>query len=425
MVETSATGRPSLDLSAVAEDIIPSADDTYDLGSNAKKWAALWVVLAMVTSLTVGGVVKLSISGGVLLINDSTQIQGDLTVDENLLVTGDLTVLGNTTQLNVTDVNINGSAFPVIDNLFDLGSALKRWRDLFIARTILLNGSMLADDNITASFFIGDGSQLHGIQHGNLDLYMLNNASDIGGSKILFTEPGGASATTLSKAITATGTEYQNWTTADGVPNLRDLLDGVNEMHLHARVTLSGKKDTTLLWKLYQNDSDGNMNLLFTSEESSILTTTLSGIDIHMIVDEAPLNLTDRLTIQLIANIAGAGGDPTVEVQIEGDSASRVELVVPGANVGTFLPYTGAINNLNTGVYNITTSGYFFGNGSQLSDVLTSFTESDPVWDSNETNVAFKNEANIFTANQNLTTKNVSAIDCIVFDSGGEICSGT
>ena len=37
---------------------------------------------------------------------------------------------------------------------------------------------------------------------------------------------------------------------------------------------------------------------------------------------------------------------------------------------------------------------------------------------------AFKNEANVFTAGQNLTGQNVTAIDCIIFDSGGKICSG-
>ncbi|KKL87186.1 hypothetical protein LCGC14_1937250, partial [marine sediment metagenome] len=115
--------------------------------------------------------------------------------------------------------------------------------------------------NVTAAYYIGDGSQLHGIQHGSLALFLINNASDISGSKILFTDVGVATPVTLSETITATDTEYQNWTTNDGVPNLHELLDGVNEMHIHARVTGAGTKDTTLLWKLFQNDTSGNMNL--------------------------------------------------------------------------------------------------------------------------------------------------------------------
>ena len=352
MVETSATGRPGVDFSAVAEDIIPSVDDTYDLGSLDKRWALLYVVLALLGSVTIGGVVNLAISGGVLVINDSTQIQGDLTVDENLIVTGNLTVLGNTTTLNVTEVNINGSAFPQFDNLFDLGKSAFRWRDIFLGGNALINGSVVADGNVTGSFFKGDGSQLTGIQHGGLDLFMLNNASDISGSKILFTDIGVQTSTTLSKGITATNTEYQNWTTNDGVPNLHLLVDGVNEMHIHARVTSSGAKDTTLLWKLFQNDTSNNINLLFTSKESLILTDTMTPFSILKSINDIDLNDSDRLTVQLVVNIAGGGSDPTVEVEIEGDSDSRVELVVPNANVGTFVPYVRAIFNLDLGPHN-------------------------------------------------------------------------
>ena len=490
MVETSAGGFHQPDFGALAEDLIPAADDTYDLGAEDTRWAYIYAVIAVLTSLIIGGIYVGATSEGYFLINASTQVNGSLFIDENITINGNLTMLGT---------------------IADFSNA-----------------------NVTGAYFFGDGSQLHGIQHGSLALFLLNNASDIAGSKILFTEHVLATSTTLSKAITATGTEYQNWTTNDGVPHLHMLLDGVNEMHVHARVTATGKKDTTLFWRLWQNDTTGNMNLLFTSEESSILTTTLSAINIHMTVDETDLNLSDRLTVQLVANIAGAGGNPTVEVQIEGVTASRVELVVPGANVGTFVPYSGAIRNLDLGAHNFTTTGSYvgdgsfltgitttesdpfwtgnqslyatlaqilgwnyynstdfdiadyllsanwnatnlsyvlrsgdtmtgilyidtiglgldvlnsadignhltvgndltvggyinftgliYGNGSQLTDIT--FTETDPLWSGNETNVAFKNEVNIFTANQNLTGQNISTMDCIIFDSGGTICSG-
>ena len=333
MVQTGATGRPFPGWEDVAEDIIPAVDDTYDLGAEDKRWAYIYAVIAVLTSLVIGGIYVGATTEGYFFINATTEVNGSLFINENITINGNLTMLGT---------------------IADFSNA-----------------------NVTGAYFFGDGSQLHGIQHGALALFLLNNASDIAGSKILFTDVGVATAVTLSKAITATGTEYQNWTTNDGVPNLHELLDGVNEMHVHARVTGPGTKDTTLLWKLWQNDTSGNMNLLFTSEESSILTTTLSAINIHMTVNEHALNLSDRLTIQLIANIAGAGGNPTVEVQIEGVTASRVELVVPGANVGTFVPYSGAIRNLDLGDWNFSTDAYFVGDGSFLTGITV--TESDPL----------------------------------------------
>lgn len=81
MVGTSASGKSFPGWSDIDENLIPKTDNTYDLGSNAKKWASLYVVLALVTSLTIGGVVKLSTVGTTLIINDSTEIQGDLTIE--------------------------------------------------------------------------------------------------------------------------------------------------------------------------------------------------------------------------------------------------------------------------------------------------------------------------------------------------------
>jgi len=41
------------------------------------------------------------------------------------------------------------------------------------------------------------------------------------------------------------------------------------------------------------------------------------------------------------------------------------------------------------------------------------------------TNIAFTNESNIFTKNQNISSNNITSVDCIHFASGGKICSGS
>ena len=105
MVETGASGIRKIDLGAVDQDIIPDLDDTRDLGSAAKRWAALYVILALVTSLTIGGVVKLTTTNFGLIINDSTNIQGDLDIDNNLSainITASGFFFGNGSQL--TDI---------------------------------------------------------------------------------------------------------------------------------------------------------------------------------------------------------------------------------------------------------------------------------------------------------------------------------
>lgn len=226
MVQTSAGGMAKIDLGAIGQNVLPATDETYDLGSDDKKWAAIWVALALITSLTIGGVIGLSNVDGVLFINASTEVNGSLNVTENITVS-----------------------------------------------------------NITADYYFGDGSQLTNIPAGTeLDPHWTGNQSNYYNSTDIL------------------GFDYYNSTDFD-----------INDYSTTAEM------DGFSYW----NDTHATFNKTY----------------------------ADTL-------------------------------------------------------------------------YLTSFTELDPHWTGNETNVAFKNEVNVFTANQNLTGQNISTIDCIIFDSGGKICSG-
>lgn len=83
-VRTSAAGTAPVDFENIKSDVIAAVDNTYDLGSIDKKWAYLWVAIAMVTSLTIGGVIGLSNVNGLLFVNASTQINESLWVVDNI-----------------------------------------------------------------------------------------------------------------------------------------------------------------------------------------------------------------------------------------------------------------------------------------------------------------------------------------------------
>jgi len=86
MVETWGSGKVAaeVDLSAVAQDILPADDDTYNIGSASKRWASIYAMLAVLTSLLIGGVLLSVSPAGILVVNDSMQINGSLNVTENI-----------------------------------------------------------------------------------------------------------------------------------------------------------------------------------------------------------------------------------------------------------------------------------------------------------------------------------------------------
>lgn len=95
-------------LGAVAEDILPATDDTYDVGSKTKQWAYLWTVIAVLASLVIGTAINLSQIDGKLFINESTTINGSLDIRDNINATSgfigdnEIATLNDLTGGNIT-----------------------------------------------------------------------------------------------------------------------------------------------------------------------------------------------------------------------------------------------------------------------------------------------------------------------------------
>jgi hypothetical protein len=51
----------------------------------------------------------------------------------------------NLTGLSINSLNVNGSIIPQFNNAFDIGSADKRYRDLYLSRNAIINGSITLD----------------------------------------------------------------------------------------------------------------------------------------------------------------------------------------------------------------------------------------------------------------------------------------
>ena len=108
----------------VASNLVPSTDDTYDLGTSGNEWKDLYI--------------------------DGTARVDTLQVDESATITADLTVNGNTTLGNATGDTVTFTAraasnfLPSVDGTYDLGSSANEWQDLYIDGVARID-SLIAD----------------------------------------------------------------------------------------------------------------------------------------------------------------------------------------------------------------------------------------------------------------------------------------
>jgi hypothetical protein len=107
----------------VASSLIPSADNTYDLGASGSEWRNLFIDgTANIDSLAA----------------DAATIAGNLVVNGN-------TTLGNAATDTVTiTADVASNIIPSADNTYDLGASGSEWKDLFIDGTANID-SLVAD----------------------------------------------------------------------------------------------------------------------------------------------------------------------------------------------------------------------------------------------------------------------------------------
>ena len=279
-------------------DIIPNANNTLSLGSTDKRWNTVYAR-------------NLDVDGNVTFA-------GDITISSDLVVDGNLTVNGTTTSVNTTEVDIEDKVITIAYGSPNASAANGAGINVAGANANItynqtanawtFNIGVSATGNITAPYFIGNGSQLTGITsygNSNVSAYL---ASGTNTANIITT--GNISAGNISGTFVAPGFNQ------DIVFNRSGLLSTASGFNYNYAGNILYAPAAG-----FSGDLDTGVNGLFVGHPSY----TLLGSDI-IGQFTGDVNAYSQINSQNISNGAQASGDIIITADNGTDSTHFLDL---------------------------------------------------------------------------------------------------
>jgi|688.fasta_scaffold07971_4 hypothetical protein len=308
-------------------------------------------------------------------------------------------------------IQVNNTLLPRIDNVYDLGSLSQRFNTIYVGSGGLdITGGIVVSGNITADYFIGNGSALTGIV-ATTGSRVVNGNSNINipaaGSNIFVTVNGTGNIVVFSNtgvyvagAVSATGNITGNYILGNGA-----LLTGINANYSNANVaaylptytgnlvSLTGPVTTTSNVTGANIRTGGQITATGNITGGNVDTNRVNAANITV---GGPVSATGNITGNyilgngaLLTGINANYSNANVAAYLPTYTGNLVSLTGPvtttanvtGANIRTTgqITATGNITggNVDTGRVNaatITASGnvtgaYFLGDGSQLTNL--------------------------------------------------------
>jgi trimeric autotransporter adhesin len=266
----------------VASPLIPSADDTYDIGGVGTEWRNLYIdgtanidsliadtadidggtidataiggstpAAGAFTTVSASGTATLSGNatvGGTFGVTGATTLSGALTVTGTATFNGN-TVIGNADTDTVTiTADVASNLIPSADNTYDLGASGSEWKDLYIDGTANID-SLIAD---TADINAGtiDGAIIGGNSAAAgtfTDLTSTNTSThatvDINGGNIDGTIIGAASAAAITGTTITASSGFSGDITSAGTSSFATITTSGN-VTVGGNLTVNGTTTT-------------------------------------------------------------------------------------------------------------------------------------------------------------------------------------
>ena len=251
------------------------------------------------------------------------------------------------------NLTIPGNITPDTANSFNLGTTANRFNQIWAngnisGGNILAAGQVSATGNITANYYFGNGSQLTGLpetySNANVANYLPTYSGNIGAGNIIFTSNSGVAYVNNITGLSGQPVVIQS----DGTEDINLNADTIRVGDNNADATIGTHGTGDLILRTHIGDaSQGNITIRDGASGNIDIQTNGSGV--VNITGTAGLRVADG--ISAVGNITGNyffgnGSQLTGIVSSYGDS-----------NVATFLANYGANTISSTG--NITTTGIF------------------------------------------------------------------
>lgn len=183
--------------------------------------------------------------------------------------------------------------------------------------------------------------------------------------------PATTSASTRTVTASASGIIISTFITQVGYPSSLLIPSGEWDVHAHANVSaVLGNLEARIYAGMYIYRGSSEILIGYT-EDTDQIGTSIDDFDIHLSTGEIALQSGDRIVVRLFTHVSGGEAAPLLSVYIMDAYYSKLRLPAPSVDVTNFVPYSGATQNVTLGAYNIT-AGNYYGNGSTLSNIITS-----------------------------------------------------
>jgi len=345
----------------VSSSILPDADNTYNLGSSVKEWKDLYIdgtanidTLAGVNLATLSTASISTVSSSLIPHVDNTYDLGsstkewrDLYIDgtahiDTLSVTAGITAVSGTFSYlsGSSPIIVASDMIPDLDNIHDLGSSTKEWKDLYIDGTAhidtISNGNATAVNITTASISFVSSSLTP----------IASNKEDLG------------SSTREWKDLYIDGTGYI------------DTFDNVNTTHVTASGNISSSGTVTAEHFYSSDDIEAAGTVqgehLYSTDDIEAAGT----VQAEHLYSTDDATITDRLTVGTIVNVntysvtasvaVSCSGTVTGEHLYSSDDAVIQDSLTAGRVTSTGNAILGStISNNHTINGNISASGNF------------------------------------------------------------------